>query len=340
VQNNVITKALEEKQDKLHAGEFISIDGSGEISALAHGKVEKDNQGLVTGGDIYEALKNAGSDKAVSFENYSTMISTLNNLDKSSYQVGKIILIATRDVPDLWVSSVESISLGYPNISDTLIVEDLNSLGSIQVGYFKLSALETQKVDLTEYATKEALGNKLDKLTPTDASQYYPEIYAMTPNKNPYLLGTTVVGSDSPAGGGFLPVYLTQDGNTHLFTGTPKRDFHCSNKKYVDENKGTKLYKHTIEIYDINGESLAYIYFNSYRNNTNSVIYADNENGIYIDAIGISSPIYLMSGGEYTICNAMVETPKDGKYYDCYYFDFAGIGEMDNTEETFVEVNL
>jgi hypothetical protein len=38
-------------------------------------------------------------------------------------------------------------------------INELNTNGCVRVGKFKFSALETQKVDLTEYATKEEVGD-------------------------------------------------------------------------------------------------------------------------------------------------------------------------------------
>lgn len=92
-----------------------------------------------------------GANKAVSFVNYSAMISSLNTLKNNSYSVGQNIMIVTLAVPDLWVSEIAEESVAYTYVSDDDFVNELTSNGSVQVGYFKLSALETQKVDLTEY---------------------------------------------------------------------------------------------------------------------------------------------------------------------------------------------
>lgn len=92
-----------------------------------------------------------GSNKAVSFVNYSAMITSINALSKTGYSVGQNIMIITLDVPDLWVSEIAEESVAYTYVSDDDFVADLNTNGSVQVGYFKLSALETQKVDLTDY---------------------------------------------------------------------------------------------------------------------------------------------------------------------------------------------
>lgn len=92
-----------------------------------------------------------GANKAVSFVNYSSMITSLNALGNTSYSVGQNIMIVTLEVPDLWVSEIAETSIAYTYVSDDDFVNELNTNGSVQVGYYKLSALETQKVDLTEY---------------------------------------------------------------------------------------------------------------------------------------------------------------------------------------------
>ena len=113
-----------------------------------------------------------GANKAVSFENYSEMISSLNSLANTSYSVGQNIMIVTLNVPDLWVSEIAEESVAYSYVSDDDFVADLNTNGSVQVGYFKLSALETQKVDLTDYAKVEDLDDyvkETDYATSTQA---------------------------------------------------------------------------------------------------------------------------------------------------------------------------
>ena len=100
-----------------------------------------------------------GANKAVAYNNYSDMVSDLTLLTNAVYKVGQNIMIVTIDVPDLWVSSVESSSMAYPYTSDAEFVAQLKEYGYVQVGYYKLSALETQKVDLTDYPTKTDISN-------------------------------------------------------------------------------------------------------------------------------------------------------------------------------------
>lgn len=101
-----------------------------------------------------------GSNKAVSFVNYSSMITSLNSLASTSYNVSQDIMIVTLKVPDLWISEITETSVPYTYVSDDDFVSELETNGFVQVGYFKLSALETQKVDLTEYVKQTQIAQQ------------------------------------------------------------------------------------------------------------------------------------------------------------------------------------
>ena len=92
-----------------------------------------------------------GANQAVSYASYQAMVTAFNSLDDDVYNVGQNIYIVTTEVPDLWISSVESTSSTYTYVDDATIVSALQTNGYIQVGYYKLSMLETQKVDLKDY---------------------------------------------------------------------------------------------------------------------------------------------------------------------------------------------
>ena len=94
-----------------------------------------------------------GANQALSFASYAAMVTEFNSLDDDAYNVGQNIYIQTLEVPDLWISSVESTSTTYTYVDDATFVSGLDTNGYVQVGYYKLSALETQKVDLTNYVT-------------------------------------------------------------------------------------------------------------------------------------------------------------------------------------------
>ena len=94
-----------------------------------------------------------GANNSLVYGNYSTMITSLNAMQGENLKVGQNLLIVTLNVPDLWVSDVTDVYSNYEYVSDEQFVTDLSD-GTVQVGYYVLSPLETQKVDLTDYVKK------------------------------------------------------------------------------------------------------------------------------------------------------------------------------------------
>ncbi len=89
-----------------------------------------------------------GRNQAVSYTDYQAMATALNALEASAFVPGQNIYINTLGVPDLWVYSVEQSSVAYTYTTDDAIANALKA-GPVQIGYYKLSQLESQKVDLT-----------------------------------------------------------------------------------------------------------------------------------------------------------------------------------------------
>ena len=92
-----------------------------------------------------------GATKAFVYDTYSDMISELNILPKTELQVNYHVMIREVCVPDLWISGISDGHVEYTYTSNEDFIVDLTEDGIVQVGYFVLSALETQKVDLSEY---------------------------------------------------------------------------------------------------------------------------------------------------------------------------------------------
>lgn len=92
-----------------------------------------------------------GANQALSYSNYQAMITAFNNLANNVHNVGQNVMIITLNVPDLWISAIESTSQSYTYTTDEAFTTELATNGYVQVGYYKLSALETQKVNLTDY---------------------------------------------------------------------------------------------------------------------------------------------------------------------------------------------
>ena len=90
-----------------------------------------------------------GRNQSLAYNNYSEMITALNGMTKDELKRGQNIYIGTVGVPDLWVYSVETSSVNYSYVNDETIVNSLGTDTTIQVGYYKLAQLETQKADIT-----------------------------------------------------------------------------------------------------------------------------------------------------------------------------------------------
>lgn len=105
----------------------------------------------------YVDQRYSGSNKAVVYADYSSMVMALNSASVDAYAVGQNIYIETLDVPDLWISGVSETSTPYTYTNDSVFNLRLKNSGSVKVGYYTLSALETQKVDLSVYPTTEQL---------------------------------------------------------------------------------------------------------------------------------------------------------------------------------------
>lgn len=110
--------------------------------------------------DTVEAIAE-GASVSETFESYSEMISVTNVADKDKYKKGRNINIITVGVPDLWVAYVSDNAIEYTYTSDKDFLEELKANGTVQVGYYKLATLETQKVDLADYAKKEDVTSAL-----------------------------------------------------------------------------------------------------------------------------------------------------------------------------------
>ena len=128
-----------------------------------------------------------GANQALSYSNYSAMITSFNSLANNVYNVGQNIMIVTLEVPDLWISSIENTSSSYTYTTDEAFTTALSTNGYVQVGYYKLSALETQKVDLTNYVTNneitgknlETANNKVTSISSSSTNTQYPSAKAV-----------------------------------------------------------------------------------------------------------------------------------------------------------------
>ena len=102
--------------------------------------------------ELQEGL--AGKSQSKTYNNYQAFVTAVNAMNNTALKVGDNVFIVTQDVPDMWVSAVNSSSATYTYTSDSAIVTALGSANGLTVGYYVFRELETEKVDLTAYQTK------------------------------------------------------------------------------------------------------------------------------------------------------------------------------------------
>jgi len=109
--------------------------------------------------DLIDAVKLLEENKteAESFESYSEMISALNAKAKDAYHLGQSIYVVTRDVPDVWISEIKNTKSTYSYVDDDEFKTALHNNNKVQVGYFCLSILETEKPNLSIYQEKSII---------------------------------------------------------------------------------------------------------------------------------------------------------------------------------------
>lgn len=96
----------------------------------------------------------AGKSQSKTYNNYQAFVTAVNTMNNTALKVGDNVFIVTQNVPDMWVSAVNSSSATYTYTSDSAIVTALGSANGLTVGYYVFRELETEKVDLTAYQTK------------------------------------------------------------------------------------------------------------------------------------------------------------------------------------------
>lgn len=81
-----------------------------------------------------------GRAKAVVFDTYANLVTELKSANNTKYKIGDNLFIKETNVPDYWISKVLT-----------------NNSGTY--GYYEISPLETQKVDLSNYLDKQTASN-------------------------------------------------------------------------------------------------------------------------------------------------------------------------------------
>lgn len=151
--------ALDNKLDKTGTAAKATADASGNTITSTYA-TKTELSAVETTANTAKTIAE-GRARAVSFESYTAMVTAINAAESTEYKVGDNIFIQTKEVPDLWVYSVESTTSSYSYTNDTALVSALETTGYVQIGYYKIAAMETGKVDLTGYVpTTRKVNNK------------------------------------------------------------------------------------------------------------------------------------------------------------------------------------
>ena len=112
--------------------------------------------------DLAEDVKTIalGATSSEVYHSYATMCEDLlnnHNTADTSLAVGQHLLIVQLDVPDLWISQLLPQFYDFEYTDDTSFLTALKEQGFVRIGWYAVSALETQKVDLTDYYNKSQI---------------------------------------------------------------------------------------------------------------------------------------------------------------------------------------
>lgn len=88
------------------------------------------------------------------FDDYEEAVTDINEWAADHRGIGDNVFIRATEVPDLWISAIEETSVPYTYTTDQAIIDALETDGYVQFGYYKLSALETQKVVIPQFEIK------------------------------------------------------------------------------------------------------------------------------------------------------------------------------------------
>ncbi len=91
-----------------------------------------------------------GRNQSISFKSYQDLVEKLNTMEVDELCTGQNLYIGATGVPDLWIYGTVATKSEYTYVSDDAIVSAIETNVFIQMGYYLISFLETQKVDLTD----------------------------------------------------------------------------------------------------------------------------------------------------------------------------------------------
>ncbi|MBQ8481003.1 MAG: hypothetical protein IJ532_00515 [Alphaproteobacteria bacterium] len=191
--------ALDNKLDKTGTAAKATADASGNTITTTYA-TKTELTAVETTANTAKSIAE-GRARAVSFESYSALVTALNAAANTDYKVGDNIFIQAKEVPDLWVYSVESTTTSYSYTTDDALISALEA-GAVQVGYYKIAAMETGKVDLAGYVPTTRKVN--NKALSADISLTYSDVGALAAN------GTAAKATADASGNTITTTYATK----------------------------------------------------------------------------------------------------------------------------------
>ena len=141
--------ALDAKLDATGTAAKATADASGNVITSTYATKTEVQTAQTTANEAKSIAE--GRVRATAYANYQAMVTALNAASATDFKVGDNIFIQAKNVPDLWIYSVESTTSTYTYTTDEALVTAIQSAGFVQIGYYKVAVLETEKVDLTNY---------------------------------------------------------------------------------------------------------------------------------------------------------------------------------------------
>lgn len=174
-----------------------------------------------------------GASTSIVRDNYQQMVNSLNNLDPENTEigVGTNVLIREVKVPDLWISEIRDYSVEYTFTTNADLIAQLQQSQTVQIGYFVLSELETQYINVDAFATKESLdaveevvATKVDKPATPSLPSVIVQLADGTITQVQYGRTTPVAWT--------IPTYQE---NGQLVVGTPTAGNNAVSKSFADD---------------------------------------------------------------------------------------------------------
>ncbi len=152
-------KELKSKASALETAGMLLQEDVASFKANANESIVKlSEQAAVSAEKLAEVESIAkGASVPLDFDDYEQMINAFNKAMPTAYPKSNSIHIVTVNVPDVWISKIVDTYSKYVYVDDAAFEKDLKEKKRVQVGYYLLSALEGQKVNMADYAKKEEL---------------------------------------------------------------------------------------------------------------------------------------------------------------------------------------